>query len=360
MLANHEPNTKRRNEKVAVIDFFCGAGGLAYGLKSAGLNVIAGVDFDPACRHPLEANTGANFYLRDIAEVTATDLNEWFGKTKIRVLAGCAPCQPFSKYSQSRKTPSDQWGLLKHFQRLVEEVKPEIVTMENVIGLATKDIWAEFVAALEDLDYSVDWKSINCQDYGVAQTRERLVLLASRLGVIELIKPKMDETRTVKDVIGGLPKIAAGEHLKSDPLHCAASLSDTNLVRIRASKPGGTWRDWPEELRAACHTRSTGKSYPSVYGRMEWEKPSPTITTQCFGFGNGRFGHPEQNRAISLREAALLQSFPKEYSFLEKKEVVSFATVGRLIGNAVPPKLGELIGKSIKSHLKQVAQARSA
>jgi DNA (cytosine-5)-methyltransferase 1 len=180
------------------------------------------------------------------------------------------------------------------------------------------------------------------------------VLLASQFGRIELIEPTEKKIVTVMDTIGDLPPIAAGEQFDGDPLHISSTLSSLNLRRMKASKPGGTWRDWPNDLRADCHVRETGKTYPSVYGRMEWNKPAPTMTTQCFGFGNGRFGHPKQDRAISLREAALLQSFPRDYAFLKQDEQVSFKRLGTLIGNAVPPKLGEIIGQSIRQHLVQV------
>lgn len=136
-----------------------------------------------------------------------------------------------------------------------------------------------------------------------------------------------------------------------DPLHQTATLSPTNLLRIRASKPGGTWRDWDPELVATCHRKRSGKTYPSVYGRMSWDEPAPTVTTQFFGFGNGRFGHPEQDRAISLREGAILQSFPKNYRFVKPGEPIHFSILGRLIGNAVPVKLGEAIGRSLVAHV---------
>jgi DNA (cytosine-5)-methyltransferase 1 len=151
--------------------------------------------------------------------------------------------------------------------------------------------------------------------------------------------------------IGHLPELEAGKVSSVDVLHYSSSLSPLNLRRIRASRPGGTWRDWDRELVAACHRKKKGKTYPSVYGRMAWDSPSPTITTQFFGFGNGRFGHPEQNRAISLREGAVLQTFPCDYQFVEPGGVYRFKTIGRLIGNAVPVRLGEVIGKSIEMHL---------
>jgi DNA (cytosine-5)-methyltransferase 1 len=220
----------------AVVDLFCGAGGLAYGLKSAGLTVKTGVDLDPSCRHPLEQNTGAKFEKRDVADVTSENLNEWFGDAEVRVLAGCAPCQPFSTYSQSRKSKDDRWTLLREFQRLVVEVKPEIVTMENVPGLATQAVWKEFVSALRVLQYKVWWNEVACDEYGVPQSRRRLVLLASKLGPIELQKSDNSLKMTVRQAIGELPRVAAGTSWPDDPLHASAGLTETNLSRIEAGR----------------------------------------------------------------------------------------------------------------------------
>ena len=193
---------------------------------------------------------------------------------------------------------------------------------------------------------------MDCAEYGVPQQRRRLVLLASRLGPVTLLHPASCGGRpaTVRQAIGGLPPLEAGAEDPRDPLHRCSALSAANLSRIRASRPGGTWRDWPEELVAVCHTKRTGRTYPSVYGRMSWDAPAPTITTQFYGFGNGRFGHPEQDRAISLREGAILQGFPNDYAFVPRGAAVRRKTIGRLIGNAVPVTLGEVIGRSLMSH----------
>jgi DNA (cytosine-5)-methyltransferase 1 len=180
--------------------------------------------------------------------------------------------------------------------------------------------------------------------------------LASRHGDIKMIEPELARPKTVRQAIGSLRALSAGEAASKDRLHASSSLSEKNLKRIKVSKPGGTWRDWPEHLVADCHRAESGRTYPGVYGRMEWDKPAPTMTTQCYGFGNGRFGHPVQDRAISLREAAILQSFPKDYAFLPKDAVVSFTALGRLIGNAVPVELGRAIAKSIKLHLAGIAR----
>jgi DNA (cytosine-5)-methyltransferase 1 len=322
------------------------------------MRVAAGVDLDPHCRHPFEANCGAEFVCKDVTTVTKAELDRWYGAAEIRVLAGCAPCQPFSTYSQSRRTPDERWRLLREFERLAINARPEIVTMENVRGLADRPVWREFVGSLEAAGYYVAWEEVACERYGVPQTRRRLVLVASLLGPISLPHPSINEpVPTVKEAIAHLPPLRAGERDTTDPLHMASRLSPKNLDRIKASRPGGTWRDWPSDLRAGCHVRKSGETYPSVYGRMEWERPAPTITTQCYGFGNGRYGHPEQDRAISLREAAILQSFPPAYSFVPDGAEITFRNVGILIGNAVPPKLGEAIGRAIRNHVDHATRS---
>ncbi len=274
-----------------------------------------------------------------------------------RLLAGCAPCQPFSNYSRGRYTyEPNKWGLLNAFGRLVMEIRPELVTMENVFQLKNHKVFKKFQSTLTEQGYYVWFDHIDCHHYGLPQTRRRLVLLASRLGPIMPIAathPSKVDWKTVRQTIEELPPLAAGEAASIDRLHVSSTLTEINMKRIRASKPGGTWRDWPEQLIAECHKRTTGKTYPGVYGRMEWDTPSPTITTQCFGFGNGRFGHPQQDRAISLREAAMLQSFDREYAFIEEGQKINFKGIGRLIGNAVPVRLGEVIGQSILRHVEK-------
>ncbi len=225
--------------------------------------------------------------------------------------------------------------------------------MENVPQLQDHAVFDKFLNCLSG--YNIWYGVVDCVEYGVPQTRKRLVLLASRLGPITLAKRTHKETqyKSVKDTIGTLPPLRAGEADQRDPMHAACSLSDLNLRRIRASVPGGTWRDWPIALRAKCHRKSTGQTYPSVYGRMTWDEPAPTITTQCFGFGNGRFGHPEQDRAISLREAAMIQGFPKSYEFIPEGGEVKFNVLGRLIGNAVPVRIGEIIARTVVRHVAE-------
>lgn len=347
--------TKRSDQDVVCVDLFCGAGGLTHGLIDAGVRVVAGVDFDAACEHPYTANhAGVAFHRHDVAELKACVVAEWFGDASVRVLAGCAPCQPFSSYSQRYETVgTDRWRLLNAFGRLVEEVEPDIVTMENVPTVTRHAVFDDFVKTLKRTGYDVWYEVIDCADYGLPQRRRRTVLLASLHGPIKLREPDASQVKTVKDVLKGLPTIRHGGANKLDPLHTASRLSSLNLKRIRASKPGGSWRDWPERLIAECHRKKTGKRYPSVYGRMRWDEPAPTLTTQFYGFGSGRFGHPTQARGLSLREGAILQGFPQSYSFIPDGAPVHFKLLGRLIGNAVPVKLGRVIGETIIEHANE-------
>lgn len=316
-----------------------------------------GVDLDPECKFPYEKNNKARFLLKSVSDVSEEEVTEAFEDADYRLLAGCAPCQTFSTYQQGKYDESDErWNLLGEFGRLIVECGPDLVTMENVPRLAEQDIFSAFISQLEENDYFVSFQVVNCADYGVPQQRNRLVLLASKYGEINMIAPTTPagKRKTVRAAISQLPELKAGERHPKDPLHNASSLSELNMARIQASKPGGTWRDWDEALVAECHKKPTGKTYPSVYGRMVWDEPAPTMTTQYYGFGNGRFGHPEQDRAISLREGAILQSFPKGYKFVPQGAVISTKAIGRLIGNAVPVNLGFAIGKSIVKHLEGI------
>lgn len=355
---------KARGLKIAAVDLFCGAGGLTHGLLQSGISVRLGIDLDDDCKHPYEANnSGAKFLLKDVSAVNPSSIKEAWKGAEFRVLAGCAPCQPFSTYTQGQDwRQKDQWHLLRAFASLVCKCLPDIVTMENVPSLAKHLVFSEFKAVLEDHGYSIAWDVLDCREFGIPQSRKRLVLIGSRLGNPELPKPthlRPKKWRTVRQAIGRLPRISAGKTHASDNLHVSSRLTPVNLQRIKASKPGGTWRDWPTNLVAACHARDSGSTYPGVYGRMTWDDPSPTITGQCYGFGNGRFGHPTQARALSLREAAILQSFPSNYSFVPDDQTVEIGNVGQLIGNAVPPRLAKVVGAAIIKHVQQAKRSKA-
>jgi len=346
----------KEKPNIAAIDLFCGIGGLTCGLKKAGINVIAGVDIDEKCKYAYEENNGAIFLHKSINDINKDEIKKLYPIDCIKILAGCAPCQPFSTHTQKIKDRKerDDWGLLAGFLETVKKVDPLVVTMENVPQLMKHEIFDDFVKGLKMLGYETIWQNVYCPNYGIPQRRRRLVLFASKLGKVELIKPthKPANYKTVKVAIGNLDPLKAGATSNKDRLHKAAGLSEINLKRMKQSKPGGTWQDWGKTLRAKCHKKKTGGTYRSVYARMEWDKPSPTITTQFFNFGTGRFGHPKQDRAISIREGALLQTFPKKYKFIPSSSPVVINELGRYIGNAVPVRLGEIIGRSIIKHLE--------
>lgn len=228
--------------------------------------------------------------------------------------------------------------------------------MENVTRIRSfqkGSVYKNFVSELEDQGYSISAFNVYCPNFGIPQTRRRLVLFGSVHGRVDLIgaSHSSDSYVTLKEAIDGLPRLSAGEINDKDTLHRAAALTAVNLERIKASKPGSTWEDWDEDLRLKCHSKESGKSYRGVYGRMSWDKPGPTITTQFYGIGKGRFGHPEQDRALSLREGAILQTFPLDYKFGPDHKNVHVTTIGKHIGNAVPVKLGQAIARSIREHL---------
>ena len=344
-------------DDIKVVDFFCGIGGLTHGLRKAKLNVVAGVDSDGSCKFAYEANNkGAQFIENPIEDVTNQKIRSLLKDAKWKVFVGCAPCQPFSSYTKKTRRYTNNtsgWDLINVFMEKIKAVKPDIVSMENVPRLIHRDIFDKFVKQLEENGYYTKYGILNCVNYGIPQSRRRLVLLASRRGEIELPAPT-DKRKTLKDVIYDLPKLSHGQEHKKDRLHVSARLKDINLKRIKKSKPGGTWLDWPPSLRPECYKRQSGQTYKNVYGRLLWKKPAPTLTGQFYSYGTGRFGHPNQHRALSLKEGALIQTFPKDYQFAPKDQKIYIPTIAKHIGNAVPVDLGTIIGKTILAHIKEV------
>lgn len=346
----------------SVVDLFCGVGGITHGFINEEFDVVAGVDCDPSCRYAYEHNNTATFIERKVEELKADELNDLYPDGHLKILVGCAPCQVYSKYAsrytkQQSKDDKQKWQLLSAFADMIDGVEPDIVSMENVPELLDYNdglVYNDFVERLKP-QYSVTPYLVYCPDYGIPQGRTRLVLFASRFGDLELLEKThaRDQYLSVRDAIGSLCSIEAGQACATDPLHRSAGLSDLNLRRIRQSVPGGTWRDWDPELVAECHKKRSGKTYASVYGRMAWDEPAPTMTTQFYGYGSGRFGHPDQDRALSLREGALLQTFPPNYRFVEPGRPVVIKTIGRQIGNAVPVDLGRIIARSIRKHMEE-------
>ncbi|GAA5513093.1 putative BsuMI modification methylase subunit YdiO [Deinococcus carri] len=356
-----------RNENgdrpVVAVDLFCGVGGLTYGLRHEGVRVVAGYDLEGSCKYAFERNNrGATFHEKDVTELTAEEILSHYPPGAVKVLVGCAPCQPYSSAAAKTKIGKEQaelekeWEPLRAFLRLILAVEPDVVSMENVVRLATKGkfpVYAEFKARLKDAGYDVREYKVFGPDYGIPQARRRLVLFASKGGKVVLPKKKFSKEKypTAAEALEGLSTLENGHADPLDPLHKSYKLGEKNLARAKASRIKGTWATWPEDLKLACHKKETGASYGSVYGRIDPDAPSPTMTTQFYNIGTGRFVHPTQDRGLSLREGALLQTFPRGYEFVEPGDEVKFKRQGRQIGNAVPPVLGQVIGRSIMAHL---------
>lgn len=338
-------------------DFFCGAGGLTRGLLDAGIDVVAGFDCDEHCQSTYEHNNpGVRFVKADVKKIGLKDLGV---KGRLRrfddvLFAGCAPCQPFSSQRKGNGKRHDA-RLLSEFGRLVEAALPGYVLIENVPGIARVrgySTYHRFLRMLEKNGYQYAYDVLDAKYFGVPQNRRRLVLLASRHLRATLPEPKYGNSlrpfKTVRKVISHFPAIDAGECHPDVPNHVAASITELNLERLRHTPhDGGDRRSWPKRLRLECH-KGNYEGHTDVYGRMSWDSPAPALTGRCHSISNGRYGHPEQDRAISLREAAALQSFPDGYVFFGVNKQIA-----QQIGNAVPVRLAEYLGKHIL-HLRSL------
>jgi len=354
------PSTTDLRLPIKVFDFFSGCGGTSRGFRNAGMDVVFALDNDPDAARTFKQNLpGIHFVCDDIQNVSCEALQPLIDECKGHpiLFSGCAPCQPFTKQKTTRHSDDDRRGLLNEFRRFVEWFRVEFVFVENVPGLQNVGDEAaplsDFVDTLDKLGYKCKREIIASQSYGVPQIRRRLALVASRLGPIVIPQKThgpgtaSPEFTRVEDWIRNLPHIAAGETDSSDPNHRAAGLSPLNLERIRATPPGGDRLSWPDPLRLKCHSNGyTG--HTDVYGRMRWKQPASGLTTRCISLSNGRFGHPEQDRAISVREAACLQTFPRDYVFLG-----SLNSTARQVGNAVPVLVAECFGRSFNDHVSQ-------
>lgn len=347
-------------KKISAIDLFCGAGGLSLGLQQSGIQVEAGIDIDPFCEYIYKENIKSKFILKDVSILEADDIIPlWAANGSIKLLVGCAPCQPFSTQRRgTAKKTEKNGGLLYHFGRLVSQTSPHVVAMENVTNIRNKEVFRNFVKTLKEEGYYFEIGMLYGPNFGLPQRRKRLILLASKFGPIEIPvgDTNISEDKvSVENALIGLPPLKAGEQDPEDPLHRARKLSEKNILRIRHSVPGGTWRDWPSSLLSPCQVRDTGKTFQSFYGRMVASEPAPTITTQAHNFGAGRFGHPVEDRALSLRESAILQGFPRDYDFISPEREFSMEAIARMIGNAVPPNFGRAIGDAIVDNIVRYA-----
>ena len=332
-------------------DFFCGAGGLTRGLRDAGIEVVAGIDNDDRCRSTYQYNNPQTAFLH--SDIKAIDRNSLplkglSGRREEVLFAGCAPCQPFSQHRKGSRKGRDA-TLLKEFGRLVEDVLPDYVLIENVPGIARVPGFSTFRRFLQMLNthgYQYSYDVLDAKSYGVPQNRRRLVLLANRDRKPSLPDPthggQFHPVRTVREAIAHLPAIGPGERHPEIFNHVAASMTALNRERLhKTPHNGGDRRSWPEHLRLNCHI-GHDKGHTDVYGRMSWDSPAPALTGRCHSISNGRYGHPKQDRAISLREAAALQSFPDDYRFFGSSKAIAMQ-----IGNAVPVRLAEQLGRHI-------------
>jgi len=328
------------------IDFFCSGGGMTYGLRQAGIDVIAGIDNDEDAKKTYEHNNpGSKFILEDVFELEEEELKQ---EIKIKendddlILVGCSPCQYWSIINTDKTNSSKSKDLLKEFHRFVKFYNPGYVVVENVPGLELRQEESglkEFIDDLESRGYTVAFDVYNLNEYNVPQSRRRFSLIASRVTTEKIIPEKSSQKPKVKHVIGeekGFYKVKAGHRDKTKFQHTVAGLQKKNLEVIKNTpKNGGNSVKKRESYR--------GSGFQDSYSRMSWDKPAPTITTRFFSFSNGRFGHPEEHRAISLREGATLQTFPKDYYF----DANSIAAIAKMIGNAVPPEFARRIGQAI-------------
>lgn len=343
-----------KKKNIHAVDFFCSGGGMTCGLTQAGIDVIAGIDFDVSCKETYEKNNpNSEFILADVFKLKEEDLAKQLKLKKNDndlVLIGCSPCQFWSIIRTDKTKSAKSKNLLIEFQRFVDYFNPGYVLVENVPGILGKKDKSgldKFVLNLESKGYKVHYEIINMSDFGVPQSRRRFSLIATRVNKSKLSLTKKNKPRTtIKEVLGsknGFPVVSAGHKDDTAFSHTVAGLTKKNLDRLKMTpKNGGSWLDWAKD-KNLMRKSYRGQGFKDNYGRMSWDKPAPTITTKFFSISNGRFAHPEENRAISIREGATIQTFPKNYVFYAS----SVANQARMIGNAVPPLFAKELGKVI-------------
>lgn len=360
---------RRRNERVdggsapTAIDLFAGCGGLTLGLKRGGFRVLSAVEVEPHAYATYRANhPEVSAYLQDIQTVKGSSL---LGKRKnVSLVAGCPPCQGFSSLTSKWQRDDPRNELVDEMRRVVRELKPAMVMMENVPGLATtgRPILERFLRSLRAMGYLVTWKVLQVADYGVPQRRRRLVLLAGRGFDIPIPAPTHSRVpdkervrwRTVRSAIGDMgepiifdeAKEAGGPDMFG--WHVIRRMSSQNVRRLKHARPGAVWTKIPKRLRPDCH-KGTDAGFRNTYGRLKWDEPSSTITGGCTSLSKGRFGHPTQLRTISVREAARLQTFPDSYVF--DSPYIDY--VCEMIGNALPCDFAEMLARQCVSSYSQ-------
>jgi DNA (cytosine-5)-methyltransferase 1 len=351
--------------RLVAIDLFAGGGGLSVGLKKAGFAVAAAVEIDDHAYSTYRINhPEVSAFKQDIRSISGTAIRELLPNKALHLVSGCPPCQGFTSLTSKYRRDDPRNALISEMGRLVEETMPMAVMMENVPGLLMrgKRRFDAFVRRLEKLGYVVTHSVLQVADYGVPQFRRRLVLLAGLGFEIPLPLPthtkegtkRLPSWRTVRDAISGMPKPKTLEAVKKlgppqeTDWHIVRTLSVENERRIRAVRPGKNWWSLPAELRPDCH-KGEYRGFGNVYGRMRWGNVSPTITGGCTTLSKGRFGHPSANRTISVREAALLQTFPKDYLI----DTPHMDAACNIIGNALPCQFAEILAKQCARYVRR-------
>lgn len=346
--------------EIVLADFFSGCGGTALGFAQAGVRPVFATDWDEEAVQTFRWNfPDVHAAQRDVRELETDEVASVMpaADEAIRLLAGCAPCQPFAGHRNVATHYDERSDLVLELLRFVDALRPQLVFVENVPGMRrasnSNGPLTEFINELEKTHH-VALDTISCADYGVPQTRSRLVLIASsfNLGEIELPRPTHGPTtdqphRTVRDAISTLPCDLESPDAAEVNSHIAMRLSALNRERIEATPEGGDRRDWPKHLWPPCHTGGFG-GHTDVYGRLSWDKPAPTLTTKCVSYSNGRYGHPSQHRALTAREAARLQTFPDSFEFAG-----GLTSQARQIGNAVPVILARRFGEHFVEHVSR-------
>lgn len=354
--------------ELKAIDFFAGIGGVTRGFLNAGIDVIAGIDIDETCKSTYETNNirpngfCSEFICEDITKINVTSIQKLVSPRDKLVVIGCAPCQPFTKITKNLNSRTKERGLLQSFAEIILKLKPEYLFLENVQGLNSpknKEVLKDFLDALRP-DYELIPQIVNSINFGIPQSRKRIIMFGKRNSYIEFPKPthgfdgKKKKPLTLYQAIGSLPEINAGEQHPKLKTHVCAKLDVVNIKRLSfQKKPGDIMDKWPSDLQLKSRKLKDYKGHRDVYGRLWWDKPSVTLTTKFVSISNGRFAHPEQNRGLSILEGLLLQSFPKNYKMLSP----FLRQQSKQIGNAVPVKLAEAFAKKITEDFKESKSA---
>jgi len=350
-------------QSFVAIDLFSGGGGLTLGLKQAGFIVSAAVEYDKHASATYSANHPETIlYTKDIRCITGKELLSTSPTNQIDLIAACPPCQSFSSLTSKYKNKDSRDELINEFARLVREIMPKTIMMENVPGLTKKGahLFDPVITEFEKLGYKITYEVLDVADYGVPQRRRRLVVLGSLNNKIIMPKPTNREVTdgtlpswaTVRATIGNFPepmKLADTRAIggpKKLAWNVVRNLAPQNVARLMVIKAGASRTSLPKSLRPDCHKNNTG--FSNVYGRMSWDKPAPTITGGCTTLSKGRFGHPSELRTISVREAAALQSFPENYIF----DTDFMDKACTIIGNALPPKFAKIMAEACFENLK--------